>query len=105
VTTREAEDGIGWNVMLDYRTLRTPSKKPLKLPTLALAQAIAAEWEYQLKDGIRPFTMPLMRLSCTVLERVPLTRDKIIQNMLNRFHTDHVFCRPPKDSDLTSDVH
>ncbi|GLJ44101.1 hypothetical protein SUGI_0919710 [Cryptomeria japonica] len=104
-TIREAEDGNGWNVMLDYRTLRTPSKRPLKLPTLALASAIAAEWEYQLKDGIRPFTMPLMRLSCTALERVPLTRDKIVQKLLNRFHTDLVFCRPPEDNVLTSDVH
>lgn len=47
VTTREAEDGIGWSVMLDYRTLKTPSKRNLKCPTLALAKAIAAEWEYQ----------------------------------------------------------
>lgn len=54
VTAREADDGNGWTVMLDYRTLKTPSKRPLKLPTLALAKAIAAEWEYQvLKTIIR----------------------------------------------------
>lgn len=47
VTTREAEDGNGWSVMLDYRTLKTPAKRNLKCPTLALAKAIAAEWEYQ----------------------------------------------------------
>lgn len=47
VTTREADDGNGWHVMLDYRTLKTPSKRNLKCPTLALAKAIAAEWEYQ----------------------------------------------------------
>lgn len=49
VKTREADDGNGWTVMLDYRTLKTPSKRPLKLPTLALAKAIAAEWEYQVR--------------------------------------------------------
>ncbi|KAM2632322.1 hypothetical protein EV1_023070 [Malus domestica] len=49
---------------------------PLKLPTLALAKAIAAEWEYQERDGIRPFTMPLMKHACTALERVSLTRPK-----------------------------
>ncbi|KAM1296396.1 hypothetical protein ACFX2I_023240 [Malus domestica] len=76
VTTRPADDGNGWTVMLDYRTLKTPSKRPLKLPTLALAKAIAAEWEYQETDGIRPFTMPLMKHACTALERVPLTRPK-----------------------------
>ncbi|KAM1058514.1 hypothetical protein PS2_023091 [Malus domestica] len=76
VTTRPADDGNGWTVMLDYRTLKTPSKMPLKLPTLALAKAIAAEWEYQERDGIRPFTMPLMKHACTALERVSLTRPK-----------------------------
>ncbi|KAJ0629922.1 putative ATP12, ATP synthase F1-assembly protein [Helianthus annuus] len=47
VTTRPADDGVGWSVMLDYRTLKTPSKRPLKCSTLSLAKAIAAEWEFQ----------------------------------------------------------
>lgn len=49
VTTREAGDGNGWTVMLDYRTLKTPSKTPLKCPTRTLAMAIAAEWDYQVE--------------------------------------------------------
>ncbi|KAI3463070.1 hypothetical protein Pfo_019733 [Paulownia fortunei] len=56
VTTREADDGNGWSVMLDYRTLKTASKGNLKCPTLALAKAIAAEWEYQQKEWtLQPF--------------------------------------------------
>ncbi|CAA7055204.1 unnamed protein product [Microthlaspi erraticum] len=105
VTTREADDGNGWTVMLDYRTLKTPSKRPLKLRSVALAKAIAAEWEYQLAEGIRPFTMPLMKLACTALERVPLTRSKIIEHLLRKIHQDLVFFRAPEDNDLTSDVH
>ncbi|KAF1885647.1 hypothetical protein Lal_00039494 [Lupinus albus] len=105
VKTREADDGNGWTVLLDYRTLKTPSKRPLKLPTLTLAKAIAAEWNYQQKDGIRPFTMPLMRLACTALERVPLTRTKIIEHLITKFNQDLVFVRTPDDSDLTSCVH
>ncbi|KAI8541378.1 hypothetical protein RHMOL_Rhmol08G0055400 [Rhododendron molle] len=104
VTTREAEDGNGWSVMLDYRTLKTPSKRPLKCPSLALAKGIAAEWEYQQTDGIRPFTMPLMKLACTALERVPITRPKIIESLLKKFHQDLVFCRTPGDCDLTKCV-
>lgn len=104
MTTREADDGNGWTVMLDYRTLKTPSKRPLKCPSLALAKAIAAEWEYQLNDGIRPFTMPLMKLACTALERVPLTRPKIIEHLMKKFHQDLVFCRAPGDSDLTRGI-
>lgn len=105
VYTRESDDGVGWSVMLDYRTLKTPSKRPLKLPTLALAKAIAAEWEYQQTDGIRPFTMPLMKLACTALERVPLTRAKVIENLMKRFDKDLVFCRAPEDNTLTVDLH
>ncbi|KAK4754861.1 hypothetical protein SAY87_008618 [Trapa incisa] len=105
VTTREADDGVGWSVMLDYRTLKTPSKRPLKLPTPGLAKAIAAEWEYQQTDGIRPFTMPLMKLACTALERVPITRPKIIQHLMMKFNQDLVFCRAPEDNELTSSVH
>lgn len=101
VSTREADDGNGWTVMLDYRTLKTPAKRPLKCPTPALAAAIAAEWEYQHADGIRPFTMPLMKLACTALERVPLTRPKIIENLMKKFNMDLVFCRAPEDDDLT----
>ncbi|XP_010555916.1 PREDICTED: ATP synthase mitochondrial F1 complex assembly factor 2 [Tarenaya hassleriana] len=105
VTTREADDGNGWTVMLDYRTLKTPSKRPLKLRSLALAKAIAAEWEYQQKDGIRPFTMPLMKLACTALERVPLTRSKTIANLVDKMNQDLVFYRAPDDNDLTSEIH
>ncbi|OAY80523.1 ATP synthase mitochondrial F1 complex assembly factor 2 [Ananas comosus] len=104
VTTRLADDGNGWTVMLDYRTLKTPAKRVLNLPSLALAKAIAAEWEYQQTDGIRPFTMPLMKLACTALERVPLTRVRVIENLMKRFHQDLVFCRSPGDSDLTKGV-
>ena len=42
-----AADGDGWVVKLDHRVLKTPAKKPMKLPTEALALAIAAEWEWQ----------------------------------------------------------
>ncbi|XP_022983210.1 ATP synthase mitochondrial F1 complex assembly factor 2 [Cucurbita maxima] len=105
VTTREADDRNGWTVMLDYRTLKTPSKRPLKLPTVGLAKAVAAEWEYQETDGIRPFSMPLMKLACTALERVPLTRPKIIEHLVQKFNQDLVFCRAPDDNVLTSGVY
>ncbi|XP_030953717.1 ATP synthase mitochondrial F1 complex assembly factor 2 [Quercus lobata] len=105
VKVRESEDGVGWSVMLDYRTLKTPSKRPLKLPTLPLAKAVAAEWEYQETDGIRPFSMPLMKLACTALERIPLTRPKVIEHLMKKFNQDLVFCRAPDDNILTRGVH
>ncbi|GJN33274.1 hypothetical protein PR202_gb21853 [Eleusine coracana subsp. coracana] len=91
-TVRRADDGNGWTVMLDYRTLKSPAKRPLKLSSRALAMAIAAEWEYQVlipsltsneSDGIRPFTMPLMKLACTALERVPQEKIDPILDWVN----------------------
>lgn len=97
---KPADDGDGYVVMLDHRTLKTPSKKPLKVPSFSLAHAIAAEWQYQDQDGIRPFTMPLMKLTSTVIDKVPLEREKIIKQLLHFFHTDSVCCREKDGSAL-----
>lgn len=35
--------------MLDHRVLRTPARHPLIVPSRALAMAIAAEWEWQVR--------------------------------------------------------
>lgn len=45
--------------------------------------------------------MPLMKLACTALERVPLIRAKIIEELMKKFNQDLVFCRAPGDDDLT----
>ena len=43
------DDGSGdWGVALDGRTLKTPSRLPLAVPSRALATAVAAEWEWQI---------------------------------------------------------
>lgn len=58
-----------WQVHLDGRPLRTPLKKPLAVPTRALADAVAEEWAAQEKH-IRPETMPLMKLAGTAVDKV-----------------------------------
>lgn len=42
----------GFHVTLDSRILKTPAKKSLNVPTEALAQAIAAEWECQVSGSL-----------------------------------------------------
>ena len=34
----------GWGVELDAKPLRTPAREPLTVPTRALADAVAVEW-------------------------------------------------------------
>ncbi len=65
-----AEQGEGGAVIrLDGRLLKTPAKAEMRLPTLALAEAIAGEWQAQ-QDEIRPQSMPLMQLAATAIDRV-----------------------------------
>ncbi|MGE5511460.1 MAG: ATP12 family chaperone protein [Bacteroidota bacterium] len=59
----------GFRVLLDRRPARTPRRRELVLPTRALADAIAAEWEAQ-GDRVDPATMLLTRLANTVLDGV-----------------------------------
>ncbi|MTH34803.1 ATPase [Paracoccus limosus] len=59
----------GWEIMLDDRPLRTPGKLALTLPTRALAEAVAAEWDAP-ADVIDPNKMPLTRAANSALERV-----------------------------------
>lgn len=61
--------GTGWEVALDGRPIRTPGKLPLVLPTEALAQAIAGEWDAQ-ADLIDPNAMPLTRAANSAIEKV-----------------------------------
>lgn len=59
----------GWQVLLDGRSVKTPAKAPLVLPTQALAQAVAAEWQAQGAD-IVPTSMPLTKMANTVIDGV-----------------------------------
>ena len=58
-----------YQVLLDGKPMRTPAKRKLAVPTLALADAIAAEWDAQ-GERIDPATMPLTRLANSALDGV-----------------------------------
>jgi chaperone required for assembly of F1-ATPase len=56
-------------VLLDGKPMRTPAKRELALPTRALAEAVAAEWEAQI-DHMDPAAMPLTRFANSALDGV-----------------------------------
>jgi len=57
----------GHLVLLDGKPVRTPAKRPLALPTEALARAVAMEWQAQ-GEVVKPAAMPLTQLCCTTLD-------------------------------------
>jgi len=64
----------GGEVLLDERPVRTPARRPLALPTEALAEAIAAEWNAQ-GEEVRPRTMPLTGIANAAIDRVEPDKD------------------------------
>ena len=66
VSIVEVEGGYG--VMLDERPLKTPARVPLAVPSLALADAIAAEWEAA-GATVDPRAMPMTGLANAAIDR------------------------------------
>ena len=63
----EAEDG--WTVELDGKPLRTPARQALSVPSAALAEAIADEWNCG-GETIDPRAMPLTGIANAAIDRV-----------------------------------
>jgi chaperone required for assembly of F1-ATPase len=59
----------GHAVRLDGKPVRTPAGRVLAAPTLALGEALAAEWDAQ-RDVIDPARMPLTRLANAIIDGV-----------------------------------
>lgn len=97
VAAVEAEGGFA--VTLDTRPIKTPASSPLTLPTRALAEAVAGEWDAQ-GDEIAPQSMPLMQLSGTAIDRVPNVRDGLIEGILRYADTDLLCYRADHPDDL-----
>lgn len=89
----------GFALDLDGKPLPTPGKKPLRVPSRALADAIAAEWQGQGKD-IKPLTMPLMRLASTAIDRLPDVRETTIAEIAAYGGTDLVCYRTQTPAEL-----
>lgn len=66
-------EGQGWSVALDGKPVRVPGGGPLLLPTAALAQGIAAEWQAAGGESGGEMSyadLPLTRLAGTAQERI-----------------------------------
>src|SRR5882757_8394492 len=75
-----AGEGPPYPVLLDGRAVKTPAGGALALPSRALADAVAAEWNAQ-GERIDPAAMPLTRLANTIIDGVVIApapvRDEI----------------------------
>ena len=67
VTVSETDGGFG--IALDEKTVNTPSKTRLVVPTRRLAELIASEWEAQ-QGRVDPRSMPATRAANSALDKV-----------------------------------
>lgn len=80
----------GWTLALDGKPVRSPARAALILPTRALAEAVAAEWDAQ-EGTIRPETMPLTRAANSAIDRVAPQR-AAVAGMIAEYGTTDLLC-------------
>lgn len=80
----------GYTVQLDKRPVKTPAKAALVVPTEALAQALAAEWDAQ-EEVVDPNTMPMTRTANSAIDKVAVQRADVAE-MLAAYGDSDLLC-------------
>lgn len=91
--------GDGFAVELDGRPVKTPAKNALLLPSSALADAIAAEWNAQ-GDEVDASCMRLTRLANSAIDRVVEHRQAVVAEIAGYAETDLVCYRASEPDTL-----
>lgn len=87
--TAEACDG-GFTVRLDGRAVKTPAKAAFVVPTLAMAQAAAAEWDAQ-QGLVKPDTMPVTRAANSAIDKLAVQFDEVV-GLLAAYGASDLLC-------------
>lgn len=82
----EATDA-GFRILLDGRSVKTPLKRELCLPSADVAEAVAAEWRAQ-ETHLDPASMPVTRIAHSVIDAVVDRRDEVAADALKYAGSD-----------------
>jgi chaperone required for assembly of F1-ATPase len=96
----DADEG-GFDVQLDGRRIKTPAGRNLTVPTRALADAIAREWNAQ-GETIVPASLPLTKLANTAIDGVAGREAEIARDIVNYAATDLICYRAAYPAGLVS---
>lgn len=89
----------GFTVTLDGRSLKTPAKAPLLVPTRAFADLIAAEWDAQ-GDVINPETMPATRAANAAIDKVRGQKTEVTEMVADYGDSDLICYRAQAPQEL-----
>ncbi len=81
------ETGAGFSVMLDGRSVKTPAKRALTVPTEGMAARIAEEWQAQ-EETVDPASMPWTRSANAAIDKVSLQRREVADHLAGYAETD-----------------
>jgi len=84
--------GEGRRILLDGKTVKTPGRRDLALPTDALADAVADEWNAQDRE-IDPRSMPLTGLANAAIDRVAPEPDAFARGLAAYGESDLLYYR------------
>ncbi|MEC8674150.1 MAG: ATP12 family protein [Pseudomonadota bacterium] len=96
-----AEEAGGLAVRLDGRTVKTPAGTPAFLPSRALAEAVAGEWDAQ-GEEIDAGSMPVFSLAVTVIDRVTPQRAAILDELTAYGGNDLICYQDGEDAELAA---
>ncbi|MDE2135102.1 MAG: ATPase [Alphaproteobacteria bacterium] len=96
----EVAVGDGFAIFLDGKSVKTPMRATLSLPTRALAEAVAGEWRGQ-GETIRPETMPLTKLANTAIDRVAEHEKEVVEKIM-AYANDLLCYRAEAPADLAA---
>lgn len=91
----------GHAVLLDGRSPKAPGGTPLVLPTAALAQLTAAEWDAQ-DPHIIMLSMPAVRLAWTALEKIADAREAVADEIMRYAGSDLLCYRAEGPTELVA---
>jgi chaperone required for assembly of F1-ATPase len=80
----------GFGVLLDGRPVKTPARRTLAAPTVAVALALAEEWNSQ-RDAVNPAAMPLTRLANSIIDGV-VGAPEPVKSEVARFLASDLIC-------------
>ena len=80
-------EGGSFGVQLDGKPIKTPAGHTLAVPSQALADAIAGEWNAQ-GDEIVPASLPLTRLANSAIDGVAARQGEVVDDIVNYAASD-----------------
>ena len=92
VAERQAEQQVGFAILLDGRSIKTPASKGLVAPSRAIADAIAAEWQAQ-GETIDPAKMPMTTLANSIIDGVTPRTAEVAADVAKFLNSDLLFYR------------